>query len=56
MLLLTNVYLQLHFQSDVGKIIQNLDSGKARGHDNLSIRMLKLCDDSIGDDFQASSS
>ena len=32
---------------DVGKIIQNLDSDEARGHDNLSIRMQKLCDDSI---------
>ena len=32
---------------DIGKIIQNLDSNKAHGHDNLSIRMLKICRDSI---------
>ena len=32
---------------DIGKIIQNLDSNKAHGHDNSSIRMLKICGDSI---------
>ena len=32
---------------DIGKIIQNLDSNKAHGHDNLSIRMLKICGNSI---------
>ena len=32
---------------DIGKIIQNPDSNKAHGHDNLSIRMLKICGDSI---------
>ena len=32
---------------DTGKIIQNLDSNKAHGHDNLSISMLKICGDSI---------
>ena len=32
---------------DIGKIIQNLDSNKAHGHDNLSIRMLKICGDSV---------
>ena len=32
---------------DIGKIIQNLDSNKAHGHDKLSIRMLKICDDSF---------
>ena len=31
----------------IGKIIQNLDSNKAHGHDNLSIYMLKICGDSI---------
>ena len=31
----------------IGKIIQNLDSNKAHGHDNISIRMLKICGDSI---------
>ena len=32
---------------DIRKIIQNLDSSKSHGHDNLSIRMLKICGDSI---------
>ena len=32
---------------DIGKIIQNLGSNKAHGHDNLSISMLKICGDSI---------
>ena len=32
---------------DIGKIIQNLDSNKAHGHDNISIRMLKICGNSI---------
>ena len=31
----------------IGKIIQNLDSNKAHGHDNISIHMLKICGDSI---------
>ena len=30
-------------QDDVAKIIQKLDSGKAHGHDSISIRMLKMC-------------
>ena len=33
-ILLTNVYLQLHCQPDILEIIQNLDSNKAHGHDN----------------------
>ena len=32
---------------DVAKVIQNLNSNKAHGHDNISIRMLKICDDTI---------
>ena len=32
---------------DIGKVIQNLDSNKAHRHDNISIRMLKKCGDSI---------
>ena len=32
---------------EIRKIIQNLDSNKAHGHNNLSIRMLKICADSI---------
>ena len=32
---------------DVAKVIQNVNSNKAHGHDNISIRMLKICDDTI---------
>ena len=32
---------------EIGKIIQNLDLSKAHGHDNISIRMLKICGDSV---------
>ena len=32
---------------DIGKIIKNLDSNKVHGHDNISIRMLKICSGSI---------
>ena len=32
---------------DIGKIIQCLDHNKAHGHDNISIRMLKICGDTI---------
>ena len=32
---------------DIAKIIQNLNSNKAHGHDNISIWMLKICDDTI---------
>ena len=31
----------------VRKIIQNHDSNKAHGHENISIRVLKICGDSI---------
>ena len=34
-------------QDDIAKTIQNLDPSKARGHDNISIRMLKICGSSI---------
>ena len=34
-------------QDDIDKIIQNLDLGKARGHDNISIRVLKICGSAI---------
>ena len=34
-------------QDDIAKIIQNLDSGKAHSHDNISIRMLKICGSAI---------
>ena len=32
---------------DILKIIRSLDSNKAHGHDNISIRMIKLCDKEI---------
>ena len=34
-------------QDDIGKIIQNLNSNKAHGYDNISIRMVKICVSSI---------
>ena len=34
-------------EKDIEKIIQNLDSNKAHGHDMISIRMLKICGKSI---------
>ena len=37
-----------HFSADhIGDIIKKLDPNKAHGHDMISIRMLKLCGDSI---------
>ena len=37
-----------HFSADhIGGIINKLDPNKAHGHDMISIRMLKLCGDSI---------
>ena len=32
---------------DVGKFIQNLNPNKAHGHDNISIRMLRICGSTI---------
>ena len=37
---------------DIGKIIRSLNPNKAHGHDNLSIRMLKLCGDAICEPLQ----
>ena len=34
-------------QDDIAKIIPKLDSGKAHGHDNIGIRMLKICGSAI---------
>ena len=34
-------------RDDIAKIIQNLDPNKAHGHDNISIRMFKICGSSI---------
>ena len=53
--LLTNRITQLgtsvstiYFTSDdILKMIKNLDSNKAHGHDMITIRMIKLCDASI---------
>ena len=46
---LTNKCLDsIHFLSiDIAKIINHLDSNKVLGHDMLSIRMIKLCGNSI---------
>ena len=34
-------------EDDIAKIIQNLDPNKAHGHDQISIRMLKICGKTI---------
>ena len=34
---------------DILKTIRSLDVNKAHGHDDISIRMLKICDDAIVD-------
>ena len=34
-------------ESDVIKIIRTLDVNKAHGHDNISVRMIKLCTNSV---------
>ena len=34
-------------QYDIARIIQNLDSGKGHGHDNISMRVLKICGSAI---------
>ena len=40
--LLTNAAIDI-----IGKIIQDLDSTKGYGHDNVTIRKLKICGDSV---------
>ena len=35
------------FENEIKKAIRNLDPNKAHGHHMLSIRMLKICDDSL---------
>ena len=43
-----NCLLTANFSIDnIAKIQQNLDPNKAHGHDNVSIRMLQLCGNSI---------
>ena len=39
-----NLLSSLSFSQDgIAKLIQNLDPNKAHGHDNISMRMLKIC-------------
>ena len=49
LLLKTDKFLpNITFSSDdILKIIENLDSEKAHGHDRISIQMLKICRQSI---------
>ena len=43
-----NCLSSVNFSQDgIAKIIQNLDPNKAHDHDNISIRMLKICGSSI---------
>ena len=35
------------YENEIKKAIRNLDPNKAHGHVMLSIRMLKICDDSL---------
>ena len=35
------------YENEIKKSIRNLDPNKAHGHGMLSIRMLKICDDSL---------
>ena len=46
---LTNNYLSSAscFQDNIAKKIQNLDSNKAHGRDNINVRMLYICGSSI---------
>ena len=34
-------------RSDILKTIRSLDIDKAHGHDDMSVRMMKICDDAI---------
>ena len=46
--LTNNTISSVNFEtSDLLQIIRNLDVNKAHGHDNISVRMLKICDTSI---------
>ena len=33
--------------NDILKIIRSLDVNKAHGHDGMSVRMIKMCDESL---------
>ena len=48
-----NVISFIDFGSDdIAKIIHNLDPNKTHGHDMISIRMLKICSNSINKPLQ----
>ena len=38
--------------SDILKIIRSLDINKAHGYDDISVRMMKICDDAIVESFE----
>ena len=40
---LVEPYIQSIKQDDILKVIRNLDVNKAHGHDDISIRMSKIC-------------
>ena len=46
-IILTKNYLIIFDSEDNGKVISGLDPNKAHGHDMISIRMLKICGESI---------
>ena len=37
----------IFLNDDILKIVRNLDSNKAHGHDMIIIKMVEICDDSI---------
>ena len=39
-------------ESDILKTIRSLDINKAHGHDDISVRMMKICDDAIVKPFK----
>ena len=52
-LLTENLLSKCNFsKKDIFQIIRNLNSNKAHGHDMISIRMLKLCGDSISNSLE----
>ena len=43
-----NKLFSLQFEvNDIIKIIRSLDTSKAHGHDDISIRILKICDSAV---------
>ena len=41
---LKQINQSIYHESDILKVIRNLSSNKAHGHDEISIRMLQICD------------